>query len=313
MKRKNISLENDTVIKDYTIQKKISNGGFSFVYLAINNLTSETVAIKEYIPNSMVLREKGCEIYFKNSKDEKRFKNGLDQFFNEMSIISHIKHNNIIDIIDYFELNNTAYIVTPYEYGMPLSQYVVQSLKNNTRIKEIDLIKIIIGILEAIAELHRNDILHLDIKPTNIWLRPNKEILLLDFGTSMEKNKLREYFFFTPGYAAPEQYKRYYKALDLGVWTDYYGLGTTLFNLLTRKLPTDSVELFETGKQIDIFDEYQNSGFYHPNILEAVNLLCQLKVEDRKSINLTSIIKTIKDIYPFNYNEKDIADLIVEK
>ena len=65
----NIPLEDNIIIKDYTINKRISSGGFSFVYLAKNNITNETVAIKEYMPNSMTIRDKGTEVYFKNKKD----------------------------------------------------------------------------------------------------------------------------------------------------------------------------------------------------------------------------------------------------
>lgn len=307
----NIPLEDNIIIKDYTINKRISSGGFSFVYLAKNNITNETVAIKEYMPNSMTIRDKGTEVYFKNKKDKDKFTNGLNQFFDEMSIISHIKHNNIINIMDYFELNNTAYIVTPYEYGMPLSSYVSSLKKSEMRIKENDLLKIIIGMLEAIKELHDNNILHLDLKPNNIWLRPNKEILILDFGTSLEKNKVREQHFFTPGFAAPEQYKKYYKALSLGQWTDYYGLGATIFNILTTKIPTDSIKLKEGNEKNDIYKEC--NGLYHYKILEMVDRLCNINVDDRKRINIDNIIIEIKNIIPFNYVQDSIEFILLNE
>ena len=148
----NIPLPNNIILKDYTILKRISSGGFSFVYLGMNNYTKEIVAIKEYMPNSITIRNKGMDVYITNKKDKIRFELGLEQFFNEMSIISHINHHNIIQILDYFEANNTAYIVTPYEYGMPLDSYIQSLIRYNKRFTESKMLKIIIGILEAIRE-----------------------------------------------------------------------------------------------------------------------------------------------------------------
>ena len=110
------------------------------------------------------LGKKTLMCIFKSIEDRKTFTQGLNQFFEEMSVISHIKHRNIINIIDYFEMNNTAYIVTPYEYGMPLSSYISSLKYEQIRCAEQDVLKIFIGILEAVKALHENNILHLDLK-----------------------------------------------------------------------------------------------------------------------------------------------------
>ena len=302
----NIPLPNNIILKDYTILKRISSGGFSFVYLGMNNYTKEIVAIKEYMPNSITIRNKGMDVYITNKKDKIRFELGLEQFFNEMSIISHINHHNIIQILDYFEANNTAYIVTPYEYGMPLDSYIQSLIRYNKRFTESKMLKIIIGILEAIQELHNHNVLHLDLKPPNIWLRPNYEVLILDFGAALEKNKVRtKQHFFTNGFAAIEQYKEYHKPLDMGEWTDYYGIGATIFHMLTFKTPTDSVTLKENNSRLNIYE--QHNGLVHYKILEIVNLLCHPDPAVRKKIDLGKVIEEVKHIVPFNYNPEDYS------
>ena len=312
-KHKNLPLADNIVLKDYTIIKKISSGGFSFVYMAKNNITNQTVAIKEYMPNSMTIRDKeDMYVHFSDDKDRSKFLNGLNHFFEEMSVISHIKHNNIINIIDYFEMNNTAYIVTPYEFGMPLSSYVSMIKSNNATLTERDVLKIFIGILEAIEVLHENNILHLDLKPNNIWLRPNREILILDFGTAIEHNTVRDQHFFTPGYAAPEQYKNHYKVLNLGIWTDYYGVGTTLYNLLSLKLPKDAIQLIkkDDGSYNNIYQEC--NGMWHYKILEIVDELCQLNPDKRKKININKLILDLKGLIPFNYIQPSLEKMLIE-
>ena len=91
-KHNNIPLNNNTVLKDYTIINRISSGGVLICIYGKNNITHETVAIKEYMPNYLQVREKDTNVYFKSIEDRKTFTQGLNQFFEEMSVISHIKH-----------------------------------------------------------------------------------------------------------------------------------------------------------------------------------------------------------------------------
>lgn len=308
-KFKNIPLPNNYKIKDYTITRRISSGGFSFVYLAENNITKETVVIKEYMPNSISVREKGVETYIIDEKDYVKFQNGLKLFFKEMSIISRIKHKNIIDIIDYFEMNNTAYIVTPYEYGMPLINYISNLKKDKTFIEEEDLLQIIVGILEAIKVLHEHDILHLDLKPNNIWLRSNKEILILDFGTSLDKNQVRlDNRFYTIGYAAPEQYGAFYKPLDIGFWTDYYGIGATLYHLITQTNATDSLQLKQRNESISILED--TPIYYHYNILYLINDFINIDLKHRQKINIDEMILKMKNIIPFSFKPDSLDNFL---
>lgn len=288
----NITLPKNYKLSDYTISKKISSGGFSIVYLGYTQEGSP-VAIKEFFPNSLHLRTSGQQVNFINMREKHRFNEGLKAFRQEMEIIAQLKHRNIIEITNYFELNGTAYIVMPYEYGMGLNKYISQ----RPFISEQDIVAIMSGVCSAISLLHKNQIVHLDLKPGNIWLRPNKEALILDFGTARlltDEAKKQVPPMFTPGYAAPEQHRQFFKPDNIGPWTDIYGLGTTLYSLLERHSLTPADILVEKGSQMQILkDKY---GLYSREILEIVEDFTHIDIYDRKQIVLDRVIEKLNNI-----------------
>lgn len=307
----NIELPNQTVVKDYTILRKLNSGGFSFVYMAKSNITGEIVAIKEYMPKRLKLREKGTVVYINNKDTKKIFDLNFTLFIKEMETISKIKHKNIVNIVDFFKANNTAYIVTPYEFGTPLINKVFYIKRNKTVFSEELLVKIFIGILEAIKELHDNGIFHLDLKPENIWLRPNNEIIILDFGTSLLKKDVRQgVSLLTQGYAAIEQHDRYNKPLKIDYWTDYYGIGATMFKLMTHDNPEPAINLVKNNKKNDIYSKSIIN--YHYKIMNAVDKLLDIKVSDRKLININEMINDLKNIKSFKNKNLDMLELILD-
>ena len=189
----------------------------------------------------------------------------------------------------------------PYEYGMGLNRYISQ----RGFLEEKDVINIMIGICSAISLLHDHNIVHLDLKPGNIWLRPNKEALILDFGTARiisenEEEIKKNQPMFTPGYAAPEQHKEFFAPEFIGYWTDLYGLGTTLYSLLQNKSLTPANILIQENKKIEIVkDKY---GIYSKDLLEIVEDLTKIEMVDRKKINLNKIIEKLYSIKVKNIN-----------
>ena len=291
---------------EYVVSKKLSSGGFSVVYLAYNK-KGQPFAIKEFFPNHLHLRNKGAQIDFINMREKHRFQEGLKAFKEETEIVMQLKHRNIIEIINFFEMNGTAYIVMPYEYRMTLSKYISYNHNN-----EADLLSITEGIFSAVKMFHDNNIIHLDLKPGNIWIRPNKEALILDFGTARiidDPIKSQQQPMFTPGYAAPEQHKEFFRPDSVGIWTDYYGLGTTLFALIENKAPVPSPRLLINNEKLTIKDDRR--GQYSNELLELVEFLMQLNIEDRKKINLLSVIEKVKKIKPINKIE--LATILINK
>lgn len=303
----NISLPKGLKINDYTIYRKLSLGGFSIVYLAYHK-SGVPVAIKEFFPNSLQLRKKGYRVDFNNMREKHRFQEGLKAFKDETEIVMKLKHKNIIEIVNFFEMNGTAYIVMPYEYGMTLSKYV--SLEKNP--SEQELINIIEGVCSAVQMFHEAGIIHLDLKPGNIWLRPNKDALILDFGTARPINdpiKSKQPPMHTPGYAAPEQHQEYFRPDRVGVWTDYYGLGTTLYALLCKSTPPKSTELLKN--KIKLNTSQTRRGQFSPQLLDIVDELMEITWEKRKQINLKEVIERLKKIKP--NREIELSTTVLER
>lgn len=289
---KNIALTKGLKLNEYTIAKKLSSGGFSIVYLAYDK-EGKPVAIKEFFPNHLNLRTKGTRVDFINMREKNRFQEGLKAFKDETEIVMRLKHRNIIEIINFFEMNGTAYIVMPYEYGMTLSRYIATTKEHDER----EIVSIVEGIFSAVQMFHENDIIHLDLKPGNIWLRPNKEALILDFGTARIINdpiKSKQPPMHTPGYAAPEQHKDFFRPERVGVWTDYYGLGTTLYALIEKTAPEPSNKFLLEDRRAKILQE--RKGQYSQKILEMIEYLTQPEWDKRKKIDLKQVIEELKKI-----------------
>ena len=290
----NISLPKGLKINEYTIAKKLSLGGFSVVYLAYNK-NGMPVAIKEFFPNNLHLRKSGYRVDFINMREKHRFQEGLKAFKDETEIVMKLKHKNIIEIVNFFEMNGTAYIVMPYEYGMTLSKYISIETSHN----EHEIISIIEGVFSAVQMFHEHNIIHLDLKPGNIWLRPNKEALILDFGTARIINdpiKSKQPPMHTPGYAAPEQHKEFFQPTRVGIWTDYYGLGATLYALLEKASPVPSPELLLNSTKVNIMA--RRKGQFSNGILNIVDYLMQTEWDKRKKISLKEVIESLSKIKP---------------
>jgi serine/threonine protein kinase len=288
----NVALPKGYKLNEYTVAKKLSTGGFSVVYLAYTQ-DGMPVAIKEFFPNNLHLRTKGTHVDFINMREKHRFQEGLKAFKDETEIVMRLKHRNIIEIINFFEMNGTAYLVMPYEYGCTLSKFI--SLEKDATEKE--LLTIIEGVFSAVQMFHENNIIHLDLKPGNIWLRPNKEALILDFGTARiidDPVKSKQPPMHTPGYAAPEQHKEFFQPARVGVWTDYYGLGSTLYALLEKKSPPPSPSLLIKNTSIKLVEE--RKGQVSQTTLEIIEELMETDWNKRKNINLKEIIAKLGKI-----------------
>lgn len=290
----NIALPKGYKLNEYTIAKKLSTGGFSVVYLAYT-ADSVPVAIKEYFPNSLHLRTKGVHVDFINMREKHRFQEGLKAFKDETEIVMRLKHRNIIEIINFFEMNGTAYLVMPYEYGCTLSKFI----STEKDASEQEILSIVEGVFSAVNMFHENNIIHLDLKPGNIWLRPNKEALILDFGTARiidDPIKSQQPPMHTPGYAAPEQHREYFQPKRVGAWTDYYGLGSTLYALIEKKSPPLSSELLQQNQSVSLMSE--RLGQVSAGTLSIIEELMQTDWNKRKKINLSDVIARIKKIKP---------------
>ncbi len=230
---KNQTLPIGYILQDYIITQVLSTGGFSFVYLA-QDLNKKTVAIKEYMPTGLALREDGATVLLGTDDDAATFKHGLKCFFEEGLALAKIDHKNIVRVTNFFRENNTVYMVMQYEHGKSLQDYI---LSQPEPVSEKFVRRVFGELLNGLREVHTQKLLHLDIKPANIYIRQDGSPVLLDFGSARQtltqvQSKLSPSY--TPGFAPPEQY---YERKQLGPWSDIYSVGASMYSCLVRSAP----------------------------------------------------------------------------
>ncbi|HYN53350.1 MAG TPA: serine/threonine-protein kinase [Methylotenera sp.] len=229
---KNLALPSGYQLQDYEIRKVLSSGGFSFVYLA-RDKNKKTVAIKEYLPTSIALRADGATV-LPNADDVALFRHGLKCFFDEGLALAKIDHKNIVRVINFFRENETVYMVMQYERGKSLQDYI---LGQTDSVSEQFIRRVFGELSNGLREVHTQKLLHLDIKPANIYIRLDGSPVLLDFGSArqaLSESQAKIAPSYTPGFASPEQY---YDRKLLGPWSDIYSIGATMYSCLTRTSP----------------------------------------------------------------------------
>ena len=148
------------------------------------------------------------------------------------------KDKGIVKALDFFEINNTAYIVMEYLEGVTLKQY----LRENKRIAAEDLVELLVPLIEALDEIHSQGLIHRDISPDNIMVLPDGRIKLMDFGAARDYTEFGEKslsIVLKPGYAPPEQYQTHGVQ---GPWTDIYALCATMYKCITGENPPDAID-----------------------------------------------------------------------
>lgn len=224
----NAPLPDGLEIAGYRIVKKIASGGFSIVYLAYD-AEGNAVAIKEYLPSSLALRQEGEMVPVVTKANLPVFRIGLKCFFEEGRALAKISHPNVVRVLNFFRANETVYMVMAYESGHSLQDHIQRQRSKGRNCSEAFVRQIFTQVLKGLREVHTNKLLHLDLKPANIYLKRDGTPMLLDFGAARQtltQDAPKLFPMYTPGFAAPELYK---KNQQLGPWTDIYGLGASMY------------------------------------------------------------------------------------
>ncbi|MET0982172.1 MAG: serine/threonine-protein kinase [Telluria sp.] len=232
----NAPLPEGLEIAGYRIVKKIASGGFSIVYLAYD-AEGSAVAIKEYLPSALALRQPGELAPVIARPNVPLFRIGLKCFFEEGRALARIIHPNVVRILNFFRANETVYMVMAYESGHSLQEHVARSAGKGSRLGEAFIRRVFDGVCRGLRETHANKLLHLDLKPANIYLRTDGSPILLDFGAARQavgNDAPMLAPMYTPGFAPPDLYAR---GLPLGPWSDIYSLGASMFACMTGSPP----------------------------------------------------------------------------
>ncbi len=227
-------LQSGTIIDKYIVERELAHGGFSSVYLARQMSDQVQVAIKEYLPRKLAHRTWNNVVVANNDQTKKLFIKGKVLFFEEAKVLAKLKHPNIVDVINFFQANDTVYMVMTYDYGITLDKIIK---KKSLPITESLLVTVFNQLMKGIGVIHDRNILHFDIKPSNILIRPDNNPLLLDFGaiqkfpvvTSSQRPTV-----LTQGFSPIEQFSNSGK---VGPWSDIYAIGATMRFCLDGKIP----------------------------------------------------------------------------
>ena len=259
----------DTVIGGYRLRGRVAAGGFGVVYLA-HDASGQEVAIKEYIPAALSSRAEGELIPQVASEKTALYRLGLKSFFEEGRALAQISHPSVVSVLNFFRENETVYMVMNYLRGATLQDFVVtaRNRKNAKVLRESSIRSLFDDVLHGLRIVHQHKMLHLDIKPANIYVTDDDKAVLIDFGAAREVlNKEGNFVrpMYTPGFAAPEMYQRDAK---LGPWTDIYAIGACIFACMTGHPPRDVLQRQKKDRLPMSLDRLR--GVYSDNLLEVV-------------------------------------------
>ncbi|MES2740047.1 MAG: serine/threonine-protein kinase [Pseudomonadota bacterium] len=263
----NAPLPDGLEIAGYRIVKKIASGGFSIVYLAYD-ADGNAVAIKEYLPSALALRQPGELIPVIAKQNLPVYRIGLKCFFEEGRALALIAHPNVVRVLNFFRANETVYMVMAYESGYSLQEHIARLNAKGSKLGEAFIRQIFSGVCGGLREVHANKLLHLDLKPANIYLRTDGTPILLDFGAARQTinadvPKLTPMY--TPGFAPPDLYS---KAATLGPWSDIYSIGASMFACMAGAPPQAADQRKQEDKMAPHFDKLAAS--YSPELVAMV-------------------------------------------
>jgi serine/threonine protein kinase len=259
----------DTVIGGYRVVRKISAGGFGMVYQAVDR-DGQQVAIKEYLPASLASRAAGELLPSVQAEKLSLYRLGLKSFFEEGRSLAMISHPSVVSVLNFFRENETVYMVMNYLEGATLQDFILtaRDLKKKKVFRESTVRSLFDEILRGLRIVHQHKMLHLDIKPANIFITDENESVLIDFGAarevlSKEGNFVRPMY--TPGFAAPEMYRR---DSSMGPWTDIYAIGACMYACMHGFPPSDAQQRLDKDRLALALSRLR--GIYSDNLIEVV-------------------------------------------
>ena len=223
----------------YQIDGVLGRGTFGVTYLATDTNLDRQVAVKEYFPLELSLRNRDLSIQAIDAESQETHLACLQRFLTEARTLAKLNHPNIVRVYNVFESNETAYMAMEYEQGESLDTLIRKhALREESRI-----LKILHPMLDALEYIHERGYIHRDIKPGNIYIRRDDSPVLLDFGSTrvtpkQDSDTLTQLV--SQGYAPHEQYGG--GAGRQGQWTDIYAFGATFYALVCNRSPVNALE-----------------------------------------------------------------------
>ena len=300
----NLPLPEGHPLQNYRILRVLASGGFSFVYLA-HDENDTPVAIKEYLPASLALRT-GDSLAPRVAEDQAAaFRYGMKCFFEEGRALASLGHPNVVRVMNFFRANDTVYLVMRYERGRTLQEHIHAK---RGALRETWMRNTFATLLNGLREVHSNKLLHLDIKPGNVYLRSDGTPLLIDFGAarqmlSGEAPSLPPMY--TPGFASPEHHADRSK---LGPWSDIYSVGATLYACLSAAAPPSAEERLDRDRMVPA--RKIGAGKYTSELLDTVDWCMRLDHLERPQSGFALQKALLGEKEPDHYGEVPMLEQI---
>jgi formylglycine-generating enzyme required for sulfatase activity/serine/threonine protein kinase len=228
-----LALAPGAIVDQLRIDRVIGQGAFAITYLVTDQVLNKSFALKEFLPPELVTRSADNSLRPIDQAAGTAFANGLSRFLSEGRIVAQLDHANIVKVFRCFEANETAYLLMPWYHGEALHKL----LKRSGVLSTDEALALANPLLDALAYIHQNGLVHQDIKPANIYITENGQPILLDFGAAGQRvdgDTLAGPGHGSEGYAALEQSE---SGRHVGPWTDIYGLAATLYRCTSNRIP----------------------------------------------------------------------------
>ena len=232
----------------YMVGNPIGKGGFGITYVGYDNTLDVKVAIKEFFPQGFVTRniDEGNEITVNCDSDVQFVEKEKDHFLIEARSCARFRNEKgIVNVWDYFEENNTAYIVMEFLEGINLLRYV----NENGPIDPEIMFRLMMPVMKSLSKVNDENIIHRDITPENIMYLNDGTLKVMDFGSARKLDEEYQTEFtilLKQGYAPEEQYRS--NSGEQGPWTDVYGLCASIYRCITGVTPPGAVDRLKDDK-----------------------------------------------------------------
>lgn len=288
--------DNPHALKPYTIlQGKylvgdvIGEGGFGITYIGFDMNLEMKLAIKEFYPNGFVTRESDVTSMVTNyttSNNNSQYQKWKDSFVKEARNLAKFSDlPGIVHVRDFFQENNTAYIVMEYVEGETLKDYLAS---RGGRISVEETLEMMKPVIQSLSKVHAEGMVHRDISPDNIMIEEGGSVKLIDFGAARDFGSGDEKslsVLLKPGYAPEEQYR---SRGNQGPWTDVYAMCATIYRCITGEKPTEAMERMRQ-------DDLKNPSSYGIDITPQIEntLLKGLEIYAENRLNTMDELESL--------------------
>uniref|UniRef100_I5AXF2 non-specific serine/threonine protein kinase n=1 Tax=Eubacterium cellulosolvens (strain ATCC 43171 / JCM 9499 / 6) TaxID=633697 RepID=I5AXF2_EUBC6 len=302
-------LQKGVMLKNrYMVEKVIGAGGFGITYKVLDKKTNTHKALKEYFQQGVVNRIPGTtEILVSTPKRREEFEYGRARLLNEAQIVAKFQSSSIVRVEDYFEENNTAYMIMEYLDYTTLEDFMIQ---NKRPLTSDEAINIGVKLCDALEELHEKGVIHRDISPDNIFINPEGKVKIIDFGSARlsKEDTDDRLIVLKPGFAPPEQYEKIDPKNDKQqAWTDIYALGATLYLALTGIVPAEA-----SDRKAD-FDNNQDRVCYPHEINQNIPEFLSNTIMTAMAINIHERFKNATELKQALLQERKVHPVEVAR